>query len=148
VLNSYSALIGFTTPPLLLVLHCRFQQAQTAYQTPTAAPGAYERAPSTSRLLCTLTAARPTRDWARAICTARSRRRCLGFKLRRNVRGAKSLHPGLHPPLRAHEMFIKMVNPARPSAEVPLEALVPSSPHRGPGPQLPCTSASAKLKTP
>src|SRR5258708_36036655 len=41
------------------------------------------------------------------------------LQLRRNVRGAKSLHPGLH---RAHDMFHKMVNPARPSAEVPLEA--------------------------
>src|SRR5277367_3479172 len=49
------------------------------------------------------------------------------LQLRRNVRGAESLHPGLH---RAHDMFHKMVNPARPSAEMPLEAWSHHAPSR------------------
>src|SRR3984957_6917620 len=49
------------------------------------------------------------------------------LQLRRNVRGAESLHPGLH---RTHDVFHKMVNPARPSAEVPLEAWSHHAPSR------------------
>src|SRR5271169_5531491 len=49
------------------------------------------------------------------------------LQLRRNVRGAESLHPGLH---RTHDVFHKMVNPARPSAEMPLEAWSHHAPSR------------------
>src|ERR1700677_3094956 len=49
------------------------------------------------------------------------------LQLRRNVRGAESLHPGLH---RTHDVFHKMVNPALPSAEVPLEAWSHHAPSR------------------
>src|SRR5277367_275273 len=49
------------------------------------------------------------------------------LQLRRNARGAENLHPGLH---RAHDMFHKMVNPARTSAEVPLEAWSHHAPSR------------------
>src|SRR3984957_7848032 len=49
------------------------------------------------------------------------------LQLRRNVRRAESLHPGLH---RTHDVFHKMGNPARPSAEVPLEAWSHHAPSR------------------